>query len=229
MDKAEQQWRSVLAAGVKAQRLVRGAVAVGGTAAALYARHRFSNDTDHLVPGLRDGYDEVRESLERSPDWKTARVQPPVLILGSVDGVQVGFRQPRRTSPIATSIAHTEAGDLVIPTLDEMLGMKAYLAYSRNAARDYIDFAALSACMGDDDVLQTLLRSDARYGELQSNSAALEISKRLCDPKPFDLDSVDLRQYKGLAAEWQSWDKVAQTCRRHGHRLAETLILESDD
>ena len=87
------QWERTLAAGVEAQRLVADAVAVGGTAAALYANHRLSIDTDHLVSGLRAQYDDVLHTLEESPRWRTARVQPPVLILGSLDGVPVGYRQ----------------------------------------------------------------------------------------------------------------------------------------
>ncbi len=72
------EWIRVLQAGVQAQRLVPGAICVGGTAAALYAGHRLSHDTDHVL----------------------------------------------------------------IPTWDEMVCMKAFLAYDRNATRDYLDFAA---------------------------------------------------------------------------------------
>src|SRR6266487_335980 len=81
------EWSRVLAAGVQAQRLVPGAVCVGGTAAALYAGHRVSYDTDHLLSGLRDHFEEIRAHLEAQREWKTARVTPPVLILGSLGDV----------------------------------------------------------------------------------------------------------------------------------------------
>jgi hypothetical protein len=217
-------WDDVLAAGVKAQRLIPGSVAVGGTACALYARHRFSQDTDHLVPGLKDRYEDVRSTLEQSREWKTARLQPPVLILGSIDGVQVGFRQPRRMDTIATMVIETGGGPLVVPTLDELIGMKAYLAYSRNALRDYLDLAALSGLAPREAIVASLLQSDARYGHLQTSSVALEIAKALSDPHPFDLDQIDLGEYKDLSPEWRSWPKIKEVCKQLGSALGEALI-----
>ncbi len=82
-------WTGVLKAGVQAQRLMPRAVCVGGTAAALYAGHRFSQDTDHVMPALRDHFEEVRARLETQSEWKTARVNLPVPILGSIGGVEV--------------------------------------------------------------------------------------------------------------------------------------------
>ncbi len=222
----DNSWPAVLAAGVKAQRLVPDAVAVGGTAAALYAHHRVSQDTDHLLPSLRTQFDHVRATLELSPHWRTARVESPVLILGSIDGVPVGFRQSRRLDPIATRTLQTEYGPLVVPTLDELIGMKGYLAYARNALRDYLDFAALTHCTDEPAVLEALLKSDQRYGHLQTTSVALEIAKRLSDPAPYDLDDIDLHDYKGLAPPWRSWEMIAATCRKLAGSLSRRLVLE---
>lgn len=220
-------WEAVLAAGVKAQRLVPGAIAVGGTAAALYAQHRLSQDTDHLLPSLAAHFDDVRSRLEAAPEWKTARVQAPVLILGSIDGVQVGFRQSRRIGPIESIVVETTHGPLAVPTLDELMGMKAYLAYSRGALRDFLDFAALSHCTDAESVVATLLKSDERYGHLQTTSVALAIAKALADPRPFDLKQVRLDEYKGLEPQWQDWTKVRDICVHLGERLGKRLILDS--
>lgn len=225
-DDAQRAWQAVIAAGVKAQRLVPGAVAVGGTAAALYAAHRVSQDTDHLLPDLRANFTEVLERLESSGDWKTARVQPPVLILGSIGGIKVGLRQSRRTDRIESVSKPTPSGSLTVPTLDELIGMKAYLAYSRNAVRDYLDFAALSTLADEHGVIAALLKSDLRYGHLQSASVALEIAKRLVEPIPFDLQEVNLGEYKGLSPEWQAWSRTAQICRRFGTLLGERLVMD---
>jgi len=219
-------WSRVVAAGVKAQQLMPGAIAVGGMAAALYAHHRVSNDTDHLLASLRDNFDATRQRLERAPEWKTARLQPPVLILGSLGGVQVGFRQSRRKDAIDSVTTQTDAGPLTLPTLDEMIGMKAYLVYARNAVRDYLDFAALASCTDEANVLASLLKSDRRYGHLQTASVGLEIAKRLCDPQPYDLSEIDLRQYKGLAPQWQSWPKISDICRRHGAAMASRMVFD---
>jgi len=218
------EWGGILKAGVQAQRLVPGAVCVGGTAAALYAGHRVSQDTDHLLPGLRDSFAEVRARLEAQPDWKTSRVTPPVLILGSIGGVEVGFRQLKRSLPIEIQTVQTGAGPLVVPTLDEMLGMKAFLAYDRNATRDYLDFAALSECASPDAVLTALLKLDTRYGSLQTASVGLEVAKALCAAAPFDLDELELPRYKGLNEKWHRWETTRTICQRFGVLLGEALI-----
>jgi hypothetical protein len=223
-DESAQQWEKVLRAGVEAQKIVPEAVAAGGTAAAIYAHHRMSLDVDHLVSNLRDRFEEVRETLERTPDWKTARVFAPKMILGSLGDVPIGFRQMIRSLPLDSTTTQTPSGPLVIPTLDEMVGMKAYLAYSRRAARDFLDFAALASCAGDVAALASLLRSDERYGELQSDSVGLEIAKALAAPEPFDLESVDLSDYKGVKPPWNKWSHVEGICRSFGERLAEALL-----
>ncbi len=218
------EWACILKAGVQAQRLVPGAVCVGGTAAALYAGHRVSQDTDHLLPALRDHFEDVRARLEAQPEWKTARVNPPVLILGSIGGVEVGFRQLKRSLPIETQTMQTEAGPLVVPTLDEMLGMKAFLAYDRNATRDYLDFAALTECAAPPAVLDALLKLDARYGALQTASVGLEVAKALCAAAPFDLDESELPHYKGLTEKWHHWETTRTICHRFGALLGEALV-----
>jgi hypothetical protein len=78
-------WSSILKAGVRAQRLIPGAICVGGTASALYAGHRISLDTDHVLADLREHFDQVRAILEADQEWKTARVQPDVMLHRHID------------------------------------------------------------------------------------------------------------------------------------------------
>lgn len=220
----QKEWNEIIIAGIKAQALIEGSIAVGGTAAALYAGHRISRDTDHLLMSLKENFDEVLEKLNESPEWKLARTKNPVLILGSINDVEVGFRQSRRTKPIETTVIKTDYGNLTVPTLDELIGMKAYLAYSRNATRDYLDFAALAECVTKREVLDSLLKSDERYGDLQTASVSLEIAKALTEAKPYDLNEIDLSEYKTLASDWQDWSKIEETCSRFGVLLGEKLI-----
>ena len=220
------EWLQILSAGVQAQRWVPGAVCVGGTAAALYAKHRLSYDTDHLLPKLRDQFEEVRATLEAHAEWKTARVTPPVLILGNIGTVEVGFRQLKRTLPVETQSFSTPAGPLVVPTLEELLGMKAFLAYNRRATRDFIDFAALSECLSEKDVLVSLLKIDARYGETQTASVAMEVAKTLSAAAPFDLNEAELPAYKGLSRKWHNWETTKSICNHHGVSLGEALVRQ---
>jgi hypothetical protein len=218
-------WETTLAAGVIAQSLA-GGVAVGGTASAIYAGHRLSTDTDHLLMDLREHFDEVLERLSDSPEWKTARLKRPVLILGSIRNCEVGFRQSQRTLPIETVKAETPYGGLVIPTLDEMIGMKAYLLYQRNAVRDFLDFAALTECANEAEVIASLMKLDERYGELQTSSVRLEVSRTLTKPAPVDLEGTDLSHYKALADEWHDWSRTEMICRKFGLMLGEKIISE---
>lgn len=217
------QWERTLAAGVIAQSLV-GGVAVGGTAAAIYAGHRLSMDTDHLLMDLRGHFDEVLDKLSESKEWKTARLQRPVLILGSINDCEVGFRQSLRTLPIETVKVETRFGDLEIPTLDEMIGMKAFLLYKRNALRDYLDFAALAECTTDNEVLGSLMKLDERYGELQTHSLRLDVSRSLVNPEPVDLEGTDISRYKSLSPEWYDWTRTSDICRKFGFMLGEQIV-----
>ena len=80
-------WEQVLSAAARPQQLLPDAVLVGGTASAIHAQHRFSRDADHVLTGLREHFDEILAQLESVAGWKTARVQRPVQILGSLDGI----------------------------------------------------------------------------------------------------------------------------------------------
>jgi hypothetical protein len=71
----QEEWNEVIRAGVVAQQLIEGSIMVGGTAAALYAGHRLSRDTDHLLSSLRENFDSVLEKLNEFDEWKLARTQ----------------------------------------------------------------------------------------------------------------------------------------------------------
>jgi hypothetical protein len=46
------EWERVLSAAAHLQRILPEAVLVGGTASALYAKHRLSTDADHVLADL---------------------------------------------------------------------------------------------------------------------------------------------------------------------------------
>ena len=86
------EWEQVLSAAAHLQRILPDAVLVGGTAAATYAGHRFSQDADRVLTDHRLRFDQVLADLESVAGWKTARIRPPVQILGSLDGIETGVR-----------------------------------------------------------------------------------------------------------------------------------------
>src|SRR6185437_6600612 len=137
-------WEQVLTSLCRLQSLLPEAVLAGGTAAAPYAGHRFSFDHDHVMPNLRQRFDTVLAELEAAAGWETARVRRPALILVSLDGVQTDVRQLRRSRPLETTVMRVGEHDVTVPTLPEVLRIKAYLSVTRNTTRDYLDLAALT-------------------------------------------------------------------------------------
>lgn len=155
---------SVVRAGARAHREVPGSVAVGGSACALYCHHRVSVDIDSVLRDLSARFDAVRDHLFEVPSWTEARVKKPVLILGSLDGIPVGYRQLRRPTPLETREIELPNGSLTVPTVDEMLRVKAFLLYDRNYTRDFVDFAELSCLQPTGRVVDALGSLDEKFG-----------------------------------------------------------------
>ncbi len=118
-------WELVLSSAARLQRILPGAVLVGGTASAIHAQHRFSRDADHVLENLRGHFDTILAQLESVAGWKTARVKRPVLILGSLDGIETGIRQLIRAQPLETMRLVYHGQQLTLPTAAEILRIKA--------------------------------------------------------------------------------------------------------
>lgn len=221
-----QTLREVLRSAAKLQQLVPDAVLVGGSAAALYAHHRDSFDHDHVVADLAQRYEQVLDAVEASDGWATSvrASRPPMTILGSLDGVEAGLRQMRRTRPLETTQFELDADTIVVvPTVAEILRVKAYLIVQRNYVRDYLDVVALSDAMGIEEAVAVLKEIDDYYddrsGEHGSVLTALVAS--LAEPHPRDTDVIpELPRYKGLAPRWHEWSAVIEYCQDLALRLA---------
>lgn len=205
-------WESVLAAAAHLQQILPQAVLVGGTAAAIHAQHRFSKDADHVLTDLKEHFDTVLEQLEAIAGWKTARIQRPVQILGSLDGIETGIRQLIRRAPLETTTVYCQAIPITIPTREEMLRIKAVLILKRNATRDYLDFVALADSLETEGVLRALLKFDQLYRQPQTDSPLQQLQIQLANPLPYDLEETMLAEYKQLQRRWQDWDVVKNAC-----------------
>ena len=97
-----QHWQKLLEAAANFQQLIAGSVMIGGSAAAIHLKHRYSFDADHILLDLKDNYEKLLDFLEGRDDWETARIHPPKLILGNFQGVETGVRQLRRNRPLET-------------------------------------------------------------------------------------------------------------------------------
>jgi hypothetical protein len=193
-------WERLLAAERHLQHLVPAAVLVGGTAASLHAGHR-SLDGDHVLDDLRARFDDVLATLEAAAGWRTERVQRPVLILGSLDGIPTGIRQLRRARPLETELLD----GLRVPTLGEMARIKAWLLATRYTVRDYLDTVVLFERLGEAGAVAALAPFDELYAQPSGASPLAEVAERLAAAAPADAPEVDLRSYRGLVAPWNDW------------------------
>lgn len=206
------EWEQLLSAAAHLQEILPNATLVGGTAVAIFAQHRLSRDADHVVPDLRHRFDEVLEQLEAVAGWRTARVKRPVLILGSLDGIETGVRQMIREQPLETQEISVGGVRVVVPTEEELLRIKGVLILKRNATRDYLDFAALSERIGSTRVKDALASLDQLYPQTSGESALQQLQVQLANPMPYDLETTELKEYRRLHPKWHDWNRVKEIC-----------------
>jgi hypothetical protein len=144
--------------------------------------------------------------------WTTARVQRPVQILGSLDGIETGVRQLIRSQPLETAELEVLGRKIVVPTAAEILRIKGVLALRRNATRDYLDFVALADHLGPDKLVAALRDFDRLYPQESDESALQQLQIQLANPLPYDLDEMNLAEYKNLDPRWHDWQSVKAAC-----------------
>ena len=220
------EWDRILTAAAHLQELLPGAVLVGGTATAIHVEHRVSTDADHVLKDLTSRFDQVLAQLESVAGWKTARVRRPVQILGSLDGIETGIRQLIRERPLETEQVHFGRKTITVPTMAEMLRIKAVLILKRNATRDYIDFVAMRDRLGMSKTLAAMRTFDQLYPQPNGESPTQQLIVQLSSPMPFDLTQTDLTEYKKLSSRWQDWSLIRKACMDCAVQLAP--ILEPD-
>jgi len=209
------EWEKLLSAQVVFQSHFPQFVLTGGTAAALHAGHRTSTDADYVFPDLKKRFSEILKKVEEEAGWRTKRLEPPVLILGHFEGVRTGIRQLIRSEPLET----TTVKGLRIPTVEEMLRIKAYLIVRRNTTRDFIDFVALFDHLGVKRAQEALFFLDRLYPQEGENSITQQLAIQLSEPKPWDLSQTDLSRYKDLKEPYTDWGEVKRRAFMAGQKV----------
>lgn len=218
-----QNWEKLLVHAAILQSKVPNAILVGGTAAALHAGHRVSFDHDHVLKDLARYYEKALAALESIVGWRTTRRVKGRLILGRIDQIEAGLRNLRRSAPLATTTVTLPDGkEIRLPTVEEMLRIKAFLVVERNATRDYLDVAALSRHLGVSKSARAVESMNELYAEFagEGGDMLLTVIMKLSNPDPYDLTDVDLSEYKGIIPPWNTWQAVERQC----HSLAVTLL-----
>ncbi|HET7054561.1 MAG TPA: hypothetical protein VFI09_11670 [Solirubrobacterales bacterium] len=225
IDERAPQFIALLESASHLQRLVPGAVLVGGSAAILYADHRESRDHDHVVADLADRFEMVLEAVEEDEGWATNRVTPGKVILGNLDGVETGVRQMIRKTPLeATEIVLPSGETLTVPTVEETLRIKAFLIVRRNQTRDYLDLAALTDHIGIERAAKILTSIDKYYADQNDGGegVASQLVRQLSEPHPADRSVIDqLPSYRRLRKRWSDWGAVTEVLRSVAARMVE--------
>jgi hypothetical protein len=116
--------------------------------------------------------------------------------------------------------------------MPEVLRIKAFLCLERNATRDYLDLAALAAHMGIHAAAEALGRMDELYPQKSGDGWAVrtQLIMQLAAPPPFDLDTLDLAEYKGVRPPFDRWEHVVDVCGEVSDQLLSACLaaLRSD-
>jgi len=208
--------KKVLEQAARLQKLVPDAVLVGGSAAYVYAEHRYSLDHDHIVSDLEQRFDLILDSLEREGDWVTNRVVYGKIILGELGGIEAGIRQLIRKKKLEFQKVQIGEVSLNVPTIEEITRIKAFLIVKRNQMRDYLDFAALSDKAGISASARIIEDLDEFYADDSAYEKPVlsQLLRQLCDPRPVDIGSIkELPDYKGTTGKLKDWDFIVKICR----------------
>lgn len=96
-----------------------------------------------------------------------------------------------------------------------ILRIKGALILKRNATRDYLDFIALADYIGDDGFVAALRAFDELCPQPNGESALQQLQIQLAQPLPYDLDEVNLAEYKRLDQRWHEWQRVCAVANHY--------------
>jgi hypothetical protein len=180
--------------------------------------------TTHTVANfeVKRRFAAVMADLERVSGWLPKPVGRIALNDGKLDNVESTIRDQTRSGPLETAIEVGPSGKVVVPTLGEMLRIKAWLVISRNAARDYRDTAAIAERLGSKIAVSALAALDGLYPQSNGASALQQLARQLSEPCPFASDESDGSRV--AKPPWHGWPFVFRRCRM----LAVELMLGLD-
>ena len=80
--------------------------------------------------------------------------------------------------------------------------------------------------MGIEDAVEVLNDFDGFYSDLVRGSQAspiVQLTRQLAEPKPGDLEQIDLSQYKGIQPPFGTWDYIVKVCEEISVELGDRL------
>jgi len=111
---------------------------------------------------------------------------------------------------------------VTVPTAEETLRIKAFLAVRRNQTRDYLDLAALAEHIGIERAATVLAGIDDYYADQADtdDGVASQLARQLADPKPADSSVTEqLADYRRLQLRWAEWSAVTEVLGQVAARM----------
>ena len=147
-------------------------------------------------------------------------MQRPVVIFGSLTTV----RNQARIEPLETTDVVIAGSTVRVPTKAEILRIKSWLIVRRNATRDFLDVAAIASMLTESEILVALAPMDRLYPQAgDPGGVRQQLMRQLALPRPFDLDTLKLDEYRGLVPEWQDWSTVVDQCQKIATLMARAV------
>jgi len=80
--------------------------------------------------------------------------------------------------------------------------------------------------LGDQKVVDALEKFDRYYQDVYRGSEVAplnQLARQLAEPKPYDLDEIDIADYKGIATPLDRWENISEVCTRVSALLSDFL------
>ncbi len=134
-----------------------------------------------------------------------------------------------RDEPLETTQIDYLGEKITVPTEAEILRIKGVLILKRNATRDYLDFIALADHLGTEKMIEALRSFDHLYPQPNGESALHQLQIQLAQPLPYDLEELNLAEYKDLDSRWQNWQNVKTACMDFATLIFDQITAVSEE
>lgn len=161
--------------------------------------------------------------------WKTARVQRPVQILDSLDGIETGVRQLIRDEPLETVVVDYHGARITVfrPKARFCASRRADPQAQRHAGLPR--FRSLGRSLGNENVACALQSFDRLYPQDSGESPLQQLQVQLANALPYDLEETGLGEYKNLNPRWHDWLVVKAACSHLSARIFDRVCDMSAD
>ena len=150
--------------------------------------------------------------------FKAALKVPGSTVLKHHEDLEMAVRQLVRTKVLETQMVESRhGGSVLLPTLAEVVRIRAFLLLTQNRAEDYLALARLGARFGVEFVGEALSGIEDWYADPTKPAADMVVRSQLVTqlglPKPTDSYPIRLLRANWSVFEpWRDWGNITAVC-----------------